>query len=536
MLTDSRDTILLASRASDLSQAINVATPTANLCAHRNFPIYPQGGRGAVEPPVPLALFDDYLRPPRASFDDRRRRLCVTTTPSLRDFGVVSCVFVMSRAARPYCWPAETPIESDIFASRPPRSNFVHLGFLADLLSKRSSCSSSPSSWIARGDACNAGLLRAPRGLRLGVRHPHRRVDTLAAASARPSIRSTGRRRSSRRRAAATANVTRRAEAAAAAAKPHAAARRTRQAGHAVRPDVALPRAQRRAQRHVHPQRAAEAAAHAAEARGRRRAVGGARGGAAAACRSARLRGSAASARRRARGGEGGGAARAQSAAARGGARRAAPRARLAEPAETERRRQHLLDAKARAREFAKANYIQSMLRGKEGRRMAAAARLRVYQTLAEAAAVAIQHRFRSHLRAAAARWAALRATWLARTKCTSRRCAGASRMRRRRTLQRAWKSLLSRRAQESFSARVAAAKEEAARKLQGRYRRHRSGKDVRSRGAPRPSIRPADHARIQRRQNVPKKRVGGGFGDGSPKGSPAKVHSVFVVPALPLA
>ena len=203
--------------------------------------------------------------------------------------------------------------------------------------------------------------------------------------------------------------------------------------------------------------------------------------------------------------------------------------------AETERRRQHLLDAKARAREFAKANYIQSMLRGKEGRRMAAAARLRVYQTLAEAAAVAIQHRFRSHLRAAAARKAALRATLRENEvyfEAMRRRLKNDAAA----TLQRAWKSLLSRRAHAKFLRAVAAAKEEAARKLQGRYRRHRSGKDVRSRGAPRPSIRPADHARIQRRQNVPKKRVGGGFGDGSPKGSPAKVHSVFVVPPLPLA
>ena len=166
---------------------------------------------------------------------------------------------------------------------------------------------------------------------------------------------------------------------------------------------------------------------------------------------------------------------------------------------------------------------------------MAAAARLRVYQTLAEAAAVAIQHRFRSHLRAAAARKAALRATLRENEvyfEAMRRRLKNDAAA----TLQRAWKSLLSRRAHAKFLRAVAAAKEEAARKLQGRYRRHRSGKDVRSRGAPRPSIRPADHARTQRRQNVPKKRVGGGFGDGSPKGSPAKVHSVFVVPPLPLA
>ena len=159
-------------------------------------------------------------------------------------------------------------------------------------------------------------------------------------------------------------------------------------------------------------------------------------------------------------------------------------------------------------------------------------ARLRVYQTLAQAAAVAIQHRFRSHLRAAAARKAALRATLRENEvyfEAMRRRLKNDAAA----TLQRAWKSLLSRRAHAKFLRAVA--KEEAARKLQGRYRRHRSGKDVRSRGAARPSIRPADHARIQRRQNVPKKRVGGGFGDGSPKGSPAKVHSVFVVPPLPL-
>ena len=75
MLTDSRDTtVLLASRASDLG--------STEFLAH--FQV--RAARRTPFCPVP---------------------------PSLRDFGVVSCVFV-SCAARPYCWPAGIPIESDI--------------------------------------------------------------------------------------------------------------------------------------------------------------------------------------------------------------------------------------------------------------------------------------------------------------------------------------------------------------------------------------------------------------------------------------